>query len=174
MADAPNTGCLPPSQSDRVSAAWQQLHLVLGFFPRVDTKLSVVLGINLGLLAMLATRIPRAEAITPLIAALGVAFFASLTISFWHVWWGYFPDLRGGTGSLIYFRAISKKSESEFRKACARRSIDDLEGDILDQCWRNSKILDAKFASLRYAYLAALITLGPWMALIAVLPAQAK
>ena len=174
MADAPNTGCLPPSQSDRVSAAWQQLHLVLGFFPRVDTKLSVVLGINLGLLAMLATRTPRVEATTPLIAVLGVAFFAPLTTSFWHVWWGYFPDLRGGTGSLIYFRAISKMSESEFRKACAGRSIDDLEGDILDQCWRNSKILDAKFASLRYAYLAALITLGPWMALIAVLPAQAK
>lgn len=54
MANAPNAGCLPPSQSDRVSAAWQQLHLVLSF-PRVDTKLSVVLGINMGLLAMLAT-----------------------------------------------------------------------------------------------------------------------
>lgn len=174
MADAPNTGCLPPNQSDRVSAAWQQLHLVLGFFTRLDTKLSVVLGINLGLLAMLATRIPKVEAVTPLIAVLGVAFFASLTTSFWHVWWGYFPDLRGGTGSLIYFRAISKMSESEFRKACAARSLDDLEGDILDQCWRNSKILDAKFDALRYAYLATLITLGPWMALIAVLPAPAK
>lgn len=174
MADAPSTGCLPPSQSDRVSAAWQQLHLVLGFFPRVDTKLSVVLGINLGLLAMLATRIPRAEGITPLIAVVGVAFFAPLTTSFWHVWWGYFPDLRGGTGSLIYFRAISKRSESEFRTACAGRSLNDLEGDILDQCWRNSKILDAKFAALRSAYLAALITLGPWMALIAVLPAPTK
>lgn len=53
MTDTPNTGCLPPSQSDRVSAAWQQLHLVLGFFPRVDRNLSVVLGINLTLLAVL-------------------------------------------------------------------------------------------------------------------------
>ena len=173
MADATNTGGLPPNQSDRVSAAWQQLNLVLGFFPRVDTKLSVVLGINLGMLAMLATRIPR-EDLTPLIAVMGVAFFAPLTTSLWHVWWGYFPDLRGGTGSRIYFRAISKLSESEFRKACAARSLDDLEGDILEQCWRNSKILDGKFDSLRYAYLAALITLAPWMALIAALPVPAK
>lgn len=147
---------------------------MLGFFPRVDTKLSVVLGINLGLLAMLATRIPRAEAITPLIAVLGISFFAPLTTSFWHLWWGYFPELRGGTGSLVYFGAISKMSESEFRRACAQRNLEDFEGDILGQCWRNSKILDAKFCSLRCTYLATLITLGPWMALITVLPSSAK
>lgn len=123
---------------------------------------------------MLATRIPKVEGITPLIAVLGIAFFAPLTTSFWHVWWGYFPYLNGGTGSRIYFRAISKLSESEFRKACVARSLADLEGDILDQCWRNSKILTCKFDSLRNAYVATLIAIAPWMALITVLPAPTK
>ncbi len=174
MADAPNTGCLPPSQRDRVSAAWQQLHLVLGFFPRVDTKLSVVLGINLGILAMLATRVPKADGLTPLIMVLGVLFLAPMTTSFWHIWHGYFPDLRGGTASLIFFHPISRMSESEFRHACMARGLGELEGDILNQCWRNSKILTCKFYSLRHSYLATLIAIAPWMALIAVLPATGK
>ncbi|TNY29726.1 Pycsar system effector family protein [Thermomonas haemolytica] len=140
----------------------------------MDTKLSVVLGINLGILAMLATRIPSVEGITPLIAVLGVAFFVPLTTSFWHVWWGYFPDLRGGTESLIFFHPISQMTESEFRLACARRGLVELEGDILNQCWRNSKILTCKFSSLRKAYLGTLIAIAPWMALITVLPATAK
>lgn len=174
MQDDPSTGGLLPSQSDRISAAWQQLHLVLSFFSRVDTKLSVVLGINLGMLAMLAGRIPGVEGISPLIAILGIVFFTSLTLSFWHIWWGYFPDLRGGTGSLVFFRPISKMSESEFRAAIANRRLDELEADILSQCWRNSKILACKFSSLRSAYVAALISIAPWLGLIVALPTSAN
>lgn len=174
MQNAPNTGTLLPSQNDRVNAAWQQLNLVLGFFPRVDTKLSVVLGINLGILTVMATRLAHPDGLTPLIAALGGIFLMSLVISFWHIWHGYFPDLRGGTASLIFFLSISKMAESEFRRACALRDLGDLEGDILDQCWRNSKILACKFDSLRRAYFATLVSIIPWMALIAVLPGTAK
>jgi hypothetical protein len=174
MQDFPSTGDLLPSQNDRVNAAWQQLQLVLSFFPRVDTKLSVVLGINLGMLAMLATRLTITEGLTPLIATLGALFLTPLTISFWHIWHGYFPDLRGGTASLIFFRPVSEMTESEFRRACASRTFHELEGDILNQFWRNSKILTCKFYSLRRAYLAALITVAPWMAFVAVLPPPAR
>lgn len=174
MHDNPNSGDLPPSQNDRVNAAWQQLNLVLSFFSRVDTKLSVALGVNLGMLAMLAARLPKADDFTLLIAALGLAFVAPLALSFWHIWHGYFPDLRGGTGSLIYFHPISKMKENEFRNACVSRSTQELEDDILSQCWRNSKILTCKFHSLRHAYFAAVVAIIPWMALIAVLPTPAK
>lgn len=174
MHDNPNSGDLPPSQNDRVNAAWQQLNLVLSFFSRVDTKLSVVLGINLGMLAMLTARLPKADDFTLLIAVIGSFFVAPLFVSFWHIWHGYFPDLRGGTGSLIYFHPISKMTENEFRTACLSRSVQELENDILNQCWRNSKILTCKFYSLRYAYVAAAVAILPWMALIAALPAPAK
>jgi hypothetical protein len=169
-----NTGSLPPNQNDRVNAAWQQLNLVLSFFSRVDTKLSVVLGINLGMLAMLAARLPKADDFTLLVAVVGAAFVTPLIVSFWHIWHGYFPDLRGGTGSLIYFHPISEMTENEFRNACISRSIQELEDDILNQCWRNAKILTCKFYSLRHAYVAALVAIVPWMALIAVLPAPEK
>jgi hypothetical protein len=170
MHDDPNSGDLPPSPNDRVNAAWQQLNLVLSFFSRVDTKLSVVVGINLGMLAMLAARLPKADHCTLLTAILGITFVAPLVVSFWHIWHSYFPDLRGGTGSLIYFHPISKMTENEFRTACLSRSTQELENDILGQCWRNSKILTCKFYSLRYAYIAAIVAIIPWMALIAALP----
>lgn len=174
MPDDPNTGNLPENQNDRVNTAWQQLSLVLSFFSRVDTKLSVVLGINLGMLAMLATRLPKAGDLTVVVSILGIAFAAPLTLSFWHIWNGYFPDLGKDTKSLIYFRPISKMTENDFHLACTSRSTQELERDILSQCWHNSKILTCKFYSLRNAYVAAVLAIIPWMALIAALPPPAN
>ncbi|HDS0947601.1 TPA: hypothetical protein QDZ34_000114 [Stenotrophomonas maltophilia] len=174
MQEVPNTGDHLPSQSDRVSAAWQQLQLVLGFFSRVDTKLSVGLGINLGMLAMLSTRIPRPEDLTLLVSVIGVLFLTPLTLSFWYLWWGYFPELRGGSNSLIFFLRIEKMTESEFLRACEDRTLDAFERDLLGQCWRNSKILASKFKCLKRSYLATALTIAPWMALVTLLPSPAK
>ncbi|WP_221899260.1 Pycsar system effector family protein [Xanthomonas sp. SI] len=174
MQELQNTGCHQPNQSDRVNAAWQQLQLVLGFFSRVDTKLSVGLGINLGMLAMIATRLPKVDELTLLISVIGVLFLAPLTVSFWHLWWGYFPDMRGGSDSLIYFVRIARLSESDFIAACSKRTLSEFESDILGQCWRNSKVLSLKFQSLKYSYRATVVAIAPWMALITVLPPPPK
>ncbi|MBH1592331.1 hypothetical protein I5U77_07740 [Stenotrophomonas maltophilia] len=169
-----NSGGHPPNQRDRVSAAWQQLNLVLGFFSRVDTKLSVGLGINLGMLAMIATRLPKLDELTALISVVGVLFLTPLTVSFWHLWYGYFPELRGGSNSLIFFERVSSMAEHEFLQKCAERTLMEFEEDLLGQCWRNSKILSSKFSCLKYAYIATVLAIAPWMALIVVLPPPAK
>lgn len=174
MQEVPSTGDHPPSQSARVNAAWQQLQLVLGFFSRVDTKLSVGLGINLGMLAMLATRIPKQEDLTVLVSMTGVLFLTPLTLSFWNLWWGYFPDVRGGSDSLIFFQRIDRLTESDFLRACETRTADALERDVLSQCWRNSRILSSKFRSLKRSYLATSLAIAPWMALITLLPSHPK
>jgi len=174
MQEVRNSGDRQPSQGDRVNAAWQQLQLVLGFFSRVDTKLSVGLGINLGMLAMLSTRIPRPEDLTLLVSVSGVLFLTPLTLSFWNLWWAYFPELRGGSDSLIFFRRIETLTESDFLRACETRTLDAFERDLLGQCWRNSKILAVKFKCLKRSYLATALTIAPWMALITLLPSPAK
>lgn len=174
MQEVRDTGDRQPNQSDRVNAAWQQLQLVLGFFSRVDTKLSVGLGINLGMLAMLSTRIPKPEDLTLLVSVVGVLFLTPFTLSFWNLWLGYFPDLRGGSNSLIFFSRIEKMTESEFLRACETRTLDGFERDVLGQCWRNSKILVAKFKCLKRSYLATALTIAPWMALITLLPPPVK
>ena len=126
------------------------------------------------MLAMIATRLPKLDELSVLISVIGVLYLAPLTVSFWHLWWGYFPDLRGGSDSLIYFGRIANMSESHFLGACSKRGESEFENDILGQCWRNAKILSLKFQSLKYSYRATAVAIAPWMTLIAVLPPPPK
>lgn len=170
MDDIPNSGEPPQSPSDRASVAWQQLQLILSFFSRIDTKLSVVLGINLGMLALLGTRLPDPDQIAPIIAALGTLFLIGVCVSLRHLWTGAFPDLAGATHSLVYFKTISAMTKEAFQAACRVRTVEDLTNDLLEQCWWNSKILACKFHSLRHAYVATLASVAPWLVLIYLLP----
>lgn len=163
----------PVDQNDHVRGAWEQLHLVLGFFSRIDTKLSVVLGIDIGMLALLATRMPSPKELAPLAAGVGVAFVIAICFSFRHLWTGSFPDLNGGTSSLVYFRSIAGMRESDFRQAYGALTREELENDLLGQVWRNSKILTCKFHSLRQAYIATVLAVVPWITLIILLPTKA-
>ena len=52
------------NSDERLKAARDQLTLVLSFFSRAETKLSVVLGIDIGMLGFLASRFPKPESIT--------------------------------------------------------------------------------------------------------------
>jgi hypothetical protein len=65
-------------------------------------------------------------------------------------------------------------AEHEFLQKCAERTLMEFEEDLLGQCWRNSKILSSKFSCLKYAYIATVLAIAPWMALIVVLPPPAK
>jgi hypothetical protein len=96
------------------SAARDQLNLILSFFPRVDSKASVVLAVNTGMLGYLASKMPAPatiaawELIAPTIA------FLLLGISFVYLYKGAFPNLQGGSESLVYFSEIARKTEAKY------------------------------------------------------------
>jgi len=163
----------PVDERERLQAAWNQLNLVLGFFPRIDAKLSVVLGINLGMLALAGSRMPLLNTMTWWMALFAAIFALALAVSFLHFWRGAFPDLNGGTNSLVYFGSIAGMTESAFRQAYRELPPTALSNDLLDQVWRNSKILSCKFASLRHAFLATFFAVLPWLALLVALPGKA-
>ena len=160
---------LPLDDQERLSAAWSELTLVLGFFTRIDTKLSVVLGINLGMLGLLGSRIPAFNQIPWWMALLAAAFALPLAASFYHLWHGAFPDRRGGTNSLVYFGSIARMSESHFRGAFNVLTPQALANDILNQVWRNAKIAERKFTSLCRAYVSTLLAVLPWFAMLVIL-----
>src|SRR5947208_1158161 len=97
----------------KAEAAKFALQLVLGFFARVEGKSSVVLALNTGMLAVLTANLPPANQFQwrMLLAILPVSLIFS---SYWHLFRAAYPDLKGGTASLIYFREIAKRKESQF------------------------------------------------------------
>src|SRR6266702_1791012 len=103
---------------ERLRTARDQLALVLSFFGRVETKLSVVLGIDLAMLGFLASHFPRVGSVHPT-GWIGVcAFLVFTALSLWKLYQGSFPQLEGGSESLIY----SERSGSELRCSLSTNS----------------------------------------------------
>lgn len=147
---------------DQCARGMQSLELLLGFFDRVDTKLSVVLGINIGLVGLLAAQFHdyRQVAIVGW-SAIGVFLICALT-SLYHLYRGSFPHTDGGRGSLLYFKEIAKRTSAEF---CGEFAAQDAEArlrDVLEQTWQNAVILSEKYRHLRCAYQAMALSLVPW------------
>ncbi|CAG4896095.1 Pycsar system effector family protein [Paraburkholderia saeva] len=170
MAEDGRSAHVMLSEEDQLKAARDQLTLVLSFFSRVDTKLSVVLGANVGMLGVLFTRVTAAGVPTfppsVLWTLLGI-FVLLLMISSIHLYRGSFPSLEGGGGSLVYFREIAVRGERDFVAAFSRLSSSALTADLLSQSWRNSTILTQKFASLRRAYVWSAFAILPWALVLA-------
>jgi hypothetical protein len=157
---------------DQLKEARDQLTLVLGFFARVDAKASVVLAINTGMLAVLASNAPplvRMSVIACILAGLaGVTIAGSL----WFLYRVAFPTLHGGHHSLVYFREIAKRTESNFIEDFLAQDDTVRVKDLLGQVWRNSEIVKLKFDSLRWAFILMALAITPWVAAVSMFSSQ--
>ena len=151
------------NSDERLKAARDQLTLVLSFFSRAETKLSVVLGIDIGMLGFLASRFPKPESITIDGWLALTAFVLFNFLSLWNLYQGSFPQLDGGNSSLIYFREIATRTEVRFVDEFSTLSTESMTKDILGQVWRNSEILKKKFDHLVWSYNFMAFSIVPWM-----------
>lgn len=174
MQDDTSHAAAPVSDEERLQAAWNQLNLVLGFFTRVDTRLGTVLALDLGMLALAGSRWPTPENLSWRILIAALIFSLPLCVSVYHLWNALVPDRNGGTNSLVFFRSIASMRESEFVEAFTALSPAQLTCDLLEQAWRNSKVLDCKFDALRSACIALAIAVVPWVWLLVELPQKAS
>jgi len=152
--------------SDNIVATKDQLNRTLGFFPRVDTKASVILAVDTSMLAFLAS---KASPYTPLrwewipIAAAVVL----LGVSLWHLYREAFPQLDGGQQSLMYFREVAKRTEVKYLTEWKQLTDAQYLDDLLGQVWRNSEILKQKFNHVRVAFNCLALAITPWLIAIA-------
>jgi hypothetical protein len=159
------------------SVATNQLQLVLSFFSRVESRLAMLLGVDLSMLALLASTAPPAGQLDAR-SLLAVLPALLVLASLYHIWHGFFPQLDGGklddTGaqSLVFFVTISKRNESLFVEQFRGQTEDAYIRDLLGQVWRNSDILSQKFDHLKSAFLWMLVALLPWIVVLAVFAAQ--
>lgn len=147
----------------RLAVARDQLNLILGFFTRVDTKLSVVLGIDIGMLGLLSTKAPSMKDITLYPWLTVIAFLVAVGLSLMRLYFGSFPNVNGGERSLVFFREIAKLREAEYVDAFSALSAEDLTKDLTCQVWRNAVILKEKFHHLRWAYIFMACGIPPWV-----------
>src|SRR5256885_15158195 len=140
-------------QKTLLSASRDELVLVLSFFPRADAKASVVLAVDTGMVGYLAAHLPGIDSMRWWEFLAPALTIALLAWSFWHLYRGAFPQLKGGEGSLVYFREVAGRTETKFVDGFTAQEESAYVKDILGQAWRNSQILKAKFDDLKYSFI---------------------
>lgn len=159
-------------QKELLENARGQLDRVLDFFPRVDAKFSVVLAVNTGMLAFLVGHVPPPQVLNWWEIAIPIATVFLLGISFWFLYKGAFPNLRGGSSSLVYFREIAGRTEAKYIEEFAKQSTSDHAKDLLGQAWRNSEILKEKFNCLKLAFIFLALAIPPWVVALVIFSAK--
>src|SRR5580704_10390373 len=135
-------------QKTLLSSAHDELVLVLSFFPRVDAKASVVLAVDTGMVGYLSAHLPGLASVLWWEFLAPACTIALLTCSFWFLYKGAFPRLKGGEGSLVYFREVAGRTETKFVDEFMGQQESVYIKDVLGQSWRNSQILKDKFDAL--------------------------
>lgn len=146
----------------RQDLAEQSLGRVLDFFSRVESKASFVFAMNTGMLGLLALNFHQQDICVWYIALPLVCAIALLGASTYYVYRCMFPDLKGGAPSIVYFREIAERSSDQFTSQFLNSNSDVYTRDLVDQVWRNSQILAAKFDSIKVAFTLTALAILPW------------
>jgi hypothetical protein len=148
--------------------ATDQLDRVLGFFERADKKSSFVFVFDTGLVAILSLNFHATDLFLWYVTLpLGLAALL-IGASLYCVYRSSFPNLKGGNGSLFYFREIADRTEANFITEFTASNETGLAADILGQVWRNSEILREKYDFLKYAFRLSAFALAPWCVFLAI------
>jgi hypothetical protein len=153
----------PMSVDEQLDLAEKNLEFLLDWVGRHDYKSSIIFGIGTGMLGVIATFAPdQAFWYCEMIISAGISiFFLLLTLLL--VYLGNYPRLEGRSDSLFYFGSICQKSRKQYQKRFSKRTKEEFLADILEQCHRNSEILNKKFKYLKYAFISLLISVIPWL-----------
>ena len=155
------------NEDNLIVAAKDELNLVLSFFPRVESRSSVVLAIDTAMAGFLAGNAPPLHSLTCSMVIAGGLTLASLCVSVVLLYWGSSPNLKGGEGSLVYFGEITKRKEHTFIEDFAAQSEKQYANDLLGQAWRNAHILGTKFHALKWAFRFMALAIVPWLVTLA-------
>lgn len=154
-------------EKNQIQQAQFTFDKVLSFISRVDIKANAILAINTGMLAFLAVHVPKWSAFTEWYMYLALVPVILLSISFWFLYRCGYPNLVGGNSSLIYFKEIASRTESNFISEFLKLTDDLYLKDLLNQVYRNSEIAKEKYESLKYAFIFTAISIIPWVIALA-------
>ena len=153
-------------------AAERNLVQIHAFFPRIDARVSAIFAITSGQIAIATLNISGDQFLRADVFVLLVLFLICAAGTIFNLYWCTYPDLAGGDKSLIYFREIATKNETDFVAEYEATDLKALRHEVLRQVWRNSVIVQKKYEFLKMATLCTGISVVPWTLLLASVSAK--
>jgi hypothetical protein len=130
--------------------------------------IATVLGVDLGMMAVLVSHLPPVHAIT-LLTSMALIPAVLCAGSLVELYSAALPRLDGGRASLVYFGEIADRTEVAFVTAFLEQKDEAYARDLLEQIWRNAQILAAKYRSLRRSFHWLAAAVFPWIIALAIL-----
>ena len=151
------------SRVQQIEAAERNLGRLLEWVGRFDNKAAIILGVDTGMLGVVATFAPPLQHWTPVTVIFALASLLFLAVSLIFIYHATYPQTKGPTKSLLFWGSIARNSFKEYQHSFLNQTQDEYFNDLLEQCHRNSDILDRKFLSLKWAYRFLFCALLPWV-----------
>lgn len=155
---------MPTQNSTEFATA--QLDRLMGFFPRVETKASFVVALNVAMLGVLASNFPVRD-MGSLRGCCGIIAVIFLVLSISQLYVVLFPHMKPGQkSSFIFFGDIAAMDWRAYHLAIDSLTDDELLTDLTSQIWRNSEILRIKFGRTRCAFVSTMVAIPFWLLLL--------
>lgn len=146
----------------------RQFERVQALLSRVDAKVNVVFAITSAEIALASLAVSRDSLHQWTILILAASFVCAIAVSLHDLYRCTFPHIQSHGGkSLVYFADVSQLDESTAVRMYSTETRREFKNDLIVQTWRTSVIAAEKFRYLRRATLAALLSLLPWVGLLA-------
>ena len=149
--------------NNNVELAKQNLEFMLNWIGRFDNKASVILGLNLGMLSLLATMAPTFDKWNNWMWGSSLLTLLALGSSFICIYFSNYPRTSSPELSLYYFGTIAECEIEDYCINFTSRNEADHITDLLKQTHRNAEILKTKFEFLKGAYVLLFIGVIPWL-----------
>jgi hypothetical protein len=150
------------SVEKQLDLAEKNLDRLLEWVTRFDSKTSVVLGLDTGMLGAIGALAPAARFWDSLMLVFAILTMFFLSMGLLFVFLGNYPRLKSPNDSLFYFGSACRKDLNQYKQEFCKRVPEEHLQDLLEQCHRNSEILDHKFSYLSWAYVVLFASVIPW------------
>lgn len=154
------------NDQDAAKAALNELTRVLSFFARVDSKATALFAIGGGMMGVVALNLKIEHLANPWLIVPAILTVCGIVYAMVELYRSSFPNLEGGERSLIYFREIGARTESDYLRDFYALTDEAYAKELLAQNWRNAIILRMKFDRLKVAFVTIALTLIPWTAFL--------
>lgn len=141
----------------------RQLDRILSFFPRVEARINGLFAFNSIIVTLIAVNLTASDFAIWYVMIPAIVTSVALSFSYYFLFKANFPDTNGGEGNLVFFGAIKKQSEADYRDALLASTEAEYRNDVIGQIWRNSQILCAKYEGVKYAIIATALSIAPFL-----------